>query len=112
MKLTLMALMSLITFLPNSSFACSPAYLAKEDVINAIELRFGHHVQDLKFLKFRNTKYFGGEDRQMCPRYTILGQAKVQFTTSEQETCTLTAQEKHNGSFAYDVKLKNINCTK
>lgn len=110
MKLTFIGILTLIAILPNSVFACSPSFLSKEDIIKVLRHTYGADTKDFKFLSFKSTRYFGESDRQMCPRFTIRGKAKVQFTNNEMGTCTLTAKENFSGKYYYDIKLKNIVC--
>ena len=89
--------------------ACSPTYLAKEDVIEAVKAEFGN-VESIKILKFRETKFWGGEDEMGCPRFKIEGRAEVSFVIPGQYKCEVTVREDDQSDSIYNVKFKDRKC--
>lgn len=105
---------SLLAVLVGTAFslnvlACSPSFLSEETVIAAVQSEFGN-VESIKILKFRDTKYWGGEVEMGCPRFKIGGRAVVSFIIPGQYKCEVVAKENDYSNTAFVVEFKKRKC--
>jgi hypothetical protein len=104
-------LIGLLLLASASVFSCSPSYLEKANIENSLLEKFGVDINNIEYLSFRETIYWGGETRrEQCPRFRINGKAKVRLVVNGIKSCTLIAKENYSGNYSHEVRLKRIKC--